>query len=317
MKLPSGIDLSSKNLRNLERLIQQISQENSCAFIGAGLSYGAGYPLWREVIEKLQNKAKEITGNKIEFENDRNWDRIEQLRNIIGEEYYKEELLQLFGPKDKYDFLPVHSLINSIPFLSCITTNYDYCLENAASVIGKQVTVQFYPELYIKHLLEHHHIYHIHGVIEPEYPERSFGTVILSKRDYDSAYKINSRLSRFLADLYLSCSLVFIGYSLSDVALVSVINNTKMELAQQIENELRSGIGKRIKTEHFIILHKESFIDEVALSELNLIPIYYTGEDVKHSELQNLLKYIQEKTSKELKPKPLIYRGMFEDNYHV
>ena len=315
MDIPLGIDRSPDNIKNLEGLIQQISLKKSCAFIGAGLSLGAGYPLWAEVINLLKTAAETIVEYKIELTANDNWDQIEFLRNLMGEVNYRTELIRIFGPDGKLDYLPVHQLISSIPFLSWITTNFDYCLENASMVASKQVTVQYYPELNITRLQDCH-IFHIHGVIRPTNPEELFGSVILSKRDYEAAYQTNTGLPRFLASLSEFYTLVFIGYSLGDSDLIKVIRATQMELERRGNIEFQVGLGKRIQPKHYIIMHQEARVNAEAIRELGLFPICYSGDQDRHSVLQKLLSYIRMRTTGIRYPEPVVYRDMFEDGFH-
>ena len=91
MDLPLGIDRSDDNIKNLDGLIQQITLQKSCAFIGAGLSHDAGYPLFAEAISRLKTSAEAIIGHDIDLPADENWDQIEFLRNLMGEENYRTE----------------------------------------------------------------------------------------------------------------------------------------------------------------------------------------------------------------------------------
>ena len=156
-----------------------------------------------------------IIGHEIEDLHDANWDKVELLRNLMGDELFQSELTKSFNPDTKKDYLAVHHEICSIPFLSYITTNYDYCLENAIKATLKQVTVQYYPELDFSRI-RNGDVYHIHGVIKPNKPGELFGSVILSNRDYEKAYEPNTGLPRFLANLFEIFTIVFIGYSFGD-----------------------------------------------------------------------------------------------------
>lgn len=315
MDIPLGIDPSPENIRNIEGLIQQISLQKSCAFIGAGLSHDAGYPLFGEAVSRLKTSAEAIIGHDIDLPADENWDQIEFLRNLMGEENYRTELIRIFGPNGKLDYLPVHQLISSIPFLSWITTNFDYCLENAAMNISKQVTVQYFPELDITRLRDCH-IFHIHGVIRPTNPEGLIGSIVFSNRDYELAYQMNTGLPRFLASLSEFCTLVFIGYSLGDSDLIKVIRATQLELERRGNNEVQVGLGKRIQPKHYIIMHQEAQVNADAIRELGLFPICYCGDKDRHSVLQKLLSYIRMRTTEIRYPEPVVYREMFEDGFH-
>ena len=315
MDITLGIDTSPENINNIEGLIQQISRKKSCAFIGAGLSHDAGYPLFDEAVSHLKTSAEAIVGYKIDLPTDENWDQIEYLRNLMGEANYREEIIRIFGPDGKHDYLPVHHSICSIPFLSLITTNFDYCLENAAKNIPKKVTVQYFPELDITRLRDYH-IFHIHGVIRPTNPEELIGSIVFSNRDYEVAYQMNTGLPRFLASLSEFVTIVFIGYSLGDPDLIKVIHATQLELERRGNIEIQAGLGKRIQPKHYIIMHQEARVNADAIRELGLLPIRYCGDKDRHSDLQKLLSYIRRRTTEIDYYEPVINREMFEDGFY-
>jgi len=172
---------------------------------------------------------------------------------------------------------------------------------------SKQVTVQFYSELDITKL-QNANIYHIHGVIEPKNPEELIGSVILSKRDYEIAYRPNTGLPRFLADLSTYSTILFIGYSLGDDELVKVIHTTQLELVQRGTFEFQAGLGKRIQLKHYILMHQNAKVNNDAISELGLLPICYGGDQNRQSELERLLSYIRIRTTGVSYPEPAVNR---------
>jgi hypothetical protein len=313
MSIPGiGIEWTSEDIEKLDGLIHQISLRKCCAFIGAGLSHDAGYPRWGDIVSQLKISAEVATGREIDLPPDPNWDQIEKLRTLMGEELYLSQLQIVFGPDGKLTYLPVHHAIVNTPFIAFVTTNYDYCLENAASAASKQVTVEYYPELDITHLRDGH-IFHIHGVITPDNPQALIGSVVLSKSDYERAYQQGTGLPRFLASLSEFYTLVFFGYSLGDSVLVKVIQTTQLELELRSQIEHRVGMGNRIQPKHYIVMHHRANVNPDAISDLGLIPIYYGGDQERHSALQRLAEHIRARTTNIHYPEPIVYRDMFED----
>jgi len=303
--------LTPDNRKNLESLIQKISQDECCIFVGAGLSIPAGYPNWEGLVTTLKQAAEINTGCDPCDPELSNWDKAEFYRETLGEERYREQIIDLFSPDGKEDYRSIHRVIMEIPFHAYITTNYDYCLENAASSLGKSIRVHFFPELDPSYLRTED-AFHIHGVLNPDNPHGTVGTFILTERDYREAYRLESSLPNFLASLFWFHTLVFIGYSMNDNDLIKVFQSAQLELSHKSKLELEKGIGKRKQNRHFIFLHQDGNVRMEAIREMGLIPIFYGGETVRHTELNKLLDFILRRTTEIQYPKPEMNRDMFE-----
>lgn len=297
MKGLENFDQSSENLRNLDSLIGKIKGKTCCAFIGAGLSADAKYPTWGDLIEKLKGTVNAKNGHEFVLSSVSYPDQIEELRNELTDDEYRQTIIESCGPNGKLDYWSIHQTILDIPFSAYITTNYDCCIENAALRMPIQRTPHTYPEL-DETLLRDGDIFHIHGILERENPEAKFNTLVLSRRDYDRAYLLNtgSGLPRFLSILYERLTVMFLGFSLKDEELINAIKVAQANLQTRIDYERQVGFGERVKPKHFIILRKnDPSVSEDSIKDLDLLPVYYTGTD--YSTLQGALEGIREKTT--------------------
>lgn len=300
-----------ENRNNIESLIQNINQDECCVFIGAGLSIPAGYPSWEYLLSNLRRAAEEKTGTD-SFELSRSkWGEAEQYRRIIDEPQYSQLVTSHFLPDGKDKFRSVHQVILDTPFHAYITTNYDCCLENAATFLRKQTTIHYYPEL-DPSFLRKSHIFHIHGFINPENPNETIGTIVLTERDYARAYRPTTVLPTFLASLFFFHTIVFIGYGLNDEDLTKIYQTTKLELELQKEFEKEENIGTRKLNRHNIFLHNENSNRLQTIREMELLPIFYGGETIRHSGLEEILRYIHIHTTKLDYPQLDIHQNMFE-----
>lgn len=301
---------------NLGKLIDQINSDRCCAFVGAGVSKHAGYPLLKPFIEKLLACAEEIRNEEVDISKIADFEQIEYLRQLIGEENYKNLVVENYRPEGKNGFISTHYAIMSIPFTSWITTNYDLCLENAAAAAFREIPCQHYPELNGTRLKEHH-IFHIHGLLDPNHPDYLFKTLVLSRRDYEDAYRPQSNLLTFLNSVCQFYSLVFIGYSLWDLELVNIIKLVQFEIQRRSEFEIQANIGRRKPINHFLIMHNEGKVNTDAVKELGILPIVYKGDADHHSELEKVLDVIRGRTTSLNYPPVNIVRDVFEDGFHV
>jgi hypothetical protein len=312
MIVPSEIVNTPENISNLNELIKQIGLGQCCVFVGAGLSKGAGYPLLGVLIDELKKAVEEKAKENLDSNPSDLPLQIEKIRISLGEDRYRTELLKIFDSDNKYGFLEVHQIVSSIPFSSWITTNYDSCLENAMRALYVQPQVDFFPDL-DPTLLRYGHIFHIHGVIRPNDEKDYFKSIILSRSDYDYAYKQDSVLCGFLQDLFRWRTVVFTGYSLNDPELVSVMRTAKIELEQRGEYEYMAKIGKRKPLHHFIIIHEDDMKQTELISELELLPIYFTGDKDVYSGLTKTFTYIRNQTNRVKNPDSVDNREWFED----
>ena len=112
--------------------------------------------------------------------------------------------------------------------------------------------------------------------------------------------------------LFERFSIVFIGYSLGDDDLINIIDETKTQLLLASKDEEIRKLGELKIKKHYILLHEKSQTNQELINNLGLIPIYYRGEDERHSELEIVLEYIRRWTTNTKLPKPVIYKDKFE-----
>ena len=177
-------ELDDKSRLNLRELIDYIRKGQCCAFVGAGLSKPAGYPLWEELLDKLKKVAENITGNKAIYNGTgfEPAEKADSYRKIIGEEKYYEFLIDTFDPTDnKQPCLQVHHDLIQMPFNAYVTTNYDCLLKRALEEEGKNISYDLYPFLDVTRLREKR-LFHIHGIIDYDDLEKTKKSNILKLR---------------------------------------------------------------------------------------------------------------------------------------
>ena len=187
-----------------ESLIQELTNGNVVAFIGAGLSIGAGLPTWNELIQYIcesagiQHYEKDPlkAAQYLEIKYGRNY-IIQQLREIIKSVNIK--------PTEN------HFMLAKLPISCFITTNYDNLLERTFDTIGKPYHriiydngIAYWDEKKEIQLLK------MHGSIDDE--ER----IILSENDYLQYFENHKAITLKIKDLLMYRTFMFLGYSLSD-----------------------------------------------------------------------------------------------------
>lgn len=334
------MNLDPVSQSNLENLISEINRDQCCAFVGSGLSQPAGYPSWSEVIQMLCDASHRKTGEEY-FDPSKAYRYLaEECRKVLSEAEYKEVLLSAFHPNGRDSYRSIHQRIREIPFHGYITTNYDLCLEKAGIALGENIRTLYFPELDISRLRERH-IYHLHGVLEPNQVEATIGTLVLSDRDYQFAYEQNDLVPGFLKQLFPYHTIVFMGFSLGDEDITKVIRTVQLMLQTLSDYEAKERIGIRKPFRQFIFLHQEEIKQEeldkldardrdlallkegkkqeeldAQIRDLALLPIYYRGESRRHSELETILEFVRERTTSLPVPAISLHRDMFEGDHY-
>jgi hypothetical protein len=208
-----------------DELADDVQKGRCSVFVGAGLSVGAGYPTWDELLHTLIDlgeKKKLIDANKkTELNNMRKlpnkWLMIAQeLMDAYEEGPFQTELSAVF---DAISASPTdaHKAITEINFSFVVTTNYDQLIENA-----------YFPKFgRIPKIFTHHDkedfadalwkgdffILKAHGSLDRK------STVILTEKDYRRLIYSSPGYRALLAAIFTTKTILFLGASLSDPEL--------------------------------------------------------------------------------------------------
>lgn len=195
----------------IETLKEQIKGRKVILFVGAGVSAALGLPTWSQLIDHI---AKEL-------------DYDEKLYKLYGDslslaEYYvlkKGRIGELRSWMDRNWGIKIedikkskiHELIVKLDFPIIYTTNYDHCLETAFSAWGKKYKRILDIADLVDLTPDATQIVKFHGdVISDE-------SVVLTESSYFDRLDFESSLDIKLRSDMLGKSILFIGYSLSDI----------------------------------------------------------------------------------------------------
>jgi hypothetical protein len=212
------------------QLIEEIHQNNTVLFVGAGLSMQAGFPGWEELIVHMIEWADNL--GLIDSREER-----EELKQLVkkGELLLvASELRELMTPRDYLTFMKskfrdeskkpavVHRLLPEIGFQAVLTTNYDVLLESAYTLPGsnrpRTYTQEDAAELATLNSKKEFYILKVHGDID------RIDTVVLGRRDYRKIMFENKAYRDFFKTLLQSRTVLFAGYGLKDPDLEMILN---------------------------------------------------------------------------------------------
>lgn len=241
--------------KHINEMAKHMLNNNLALFIGAGFSNIFGYPSWGKLLHdiideyKLNQSLKSTSlfsfVEKDEFENS------EDINDTILEKLLGVDYLRLAGYIDhildseygvsiykavadkiiKYEELrrknkDVEYLIdffqNRKDYLEdIITTNYDsnieYCFDNEISVIHRNLES-------LNNISYKNKVFKIHGCITDINTEGSSG-IIITEKDYNNFKNKNKYLFYKIYSFFTEKKIVFIGYSINDPNIRSLLND--------------------------------------------------------------------------------------------
>ena len=210
----------------MNSLIEQIRKERVVLFLGSGFSLKAGASSASAICEALKSKlTKEeqdsLNGNQLDYVSN----EFEQMRD-------RDTLIQTL--KEAFTFTPKdlcnQVALTQIPhFQTIITTNYDTLLEdtygNDCVVVRSAQDCTDLPNDKVR-------IYKIHGDFS------NTDNLIVTKNDYRKYFAESSdnSLWRLVQSLLLTKDVLFIGYSLEDDNVFTILESIQKDTNQHKEN---------------------------------------------------------------------------------
>lgn len=258
------------------KLKDSIKKGNVILFVGAGISANLGLPTWSQLIKKL---AEDL-------------DYDDEIFSSYGDslalaEYYKiekgmENLEKWMKEKWKISEerlinSEIHKMLVELNFPIIYTTNYDHCLENAFELYGKKIKkiVTIDDLVGIEENLTQ--IIKFHGDMDKK------GSLVLAEKDYFDRLNFESPLDIKLRGDLLGKSILFIGYSLTDI-------NIRLLIYKLDQLWKKSGINR---PNSYIFLPNPNPIQEKIFKQRGIETIVGDGIDKNESTkkfLERLLK---------------------------
>ncbi len=220
-----------------QSLIEELSSRRCIAFIGAGASAGCTRnpnavggpehpPNWHTLLGNLLAKASKATQDDKEIARKfmtefRYLEAAEVMRAGIHAADYSGFINQTFRD---YQFTELHSHLNDIDPKVVITTNFDkvyeqYCLRGEGS--SGYVVHKYYDEGLVARLRSPQRlVIKVHGCMDS--PEKT----LLTKSEFFTARQDHPSFFKVLESLFLTHTLLFIGYSLSDPDIQLLLENS-------------------------------------------------------------------------------------------
>lgn len=209
-------------MEDFAELIESIRRERVTLFLGSGFSRKAGAPMAAAIVDNLyESLPLEVQESCKEH---KQLDTIsEEYEQVYGRDALLEKLEKVmnFVPTDTSD----HSALTKVPhFHHIITTNYDSLIEdsygnNNCFVVRTTEDCADMPK-------DKTVVYKIHGDFHAK------SNIIITKQDYTDFFSENKEplLWKYLESHILTNDILFIGYSLDDSNIFSIIKEIRRKL---------------------------------------------------------------------------------------
>lgn len=225
------------NERAMLRLIDSLGTERMFSMTGAGLSVWAGYPVWLELLRRLEKRVVEVRDQEVNVDviRRRNAQSPLDLARTLGRELGDEFLPYLraqFGVEGGKTLPPVLLQFASLPFRHHLTLNYDDSLERShpnglqscgsVTSANRASQIEFLERCddpaYGKKAL------HCHGLHSDP-----LEGLILTESGYAAVYQDTEFFKRFYWSLLSTRSFLFAGFGFTDKDFLQVLQAWKRD----------------------------------------------------------------------------------------
>lgn len=216
-------------------------------FCGAGISAGAGLPLYRDLVVKTARRARlDITKEEQALVDEGLYDMFyAQLERRHANPFKLREIsARLLKPKKNINpnAYAVHkhllslSRVRKTGELHLVTTNYDTLFVRAAKALKVEMPEYVAPLLPIPKTGKWNGLVYLHGKLSFPLLRESLNSFVISSGDFGQAYLTERWAARFISELFRMYTVCFIGYSANDTIMKYVVD--------ALASDVRSGNRK-------------------------------------------------------------------------
>lgn len=268
---------------SIDELARAIVERRVILFVGSGVSRGLGTPDWRGLIDHM---AKQLGIDPALLDSGPSAyltlaeyyriqkDSIGPLRSWMDTQWQAADSIIAASR--------VHRLIVEMDFPLIYTTNYDRFLETAHRLHGKAYSKVANVRDMGQAVEGQTQIVKFHGDFDAD------ESIVLTETDYFERLSFESPLDVKLRSDALGRSILFIGYSLSDI-------NIRLLLYKLSQTWKRSGFGKH-QPPSYLFQSRPDPIQEAVLNEWGIRFLTEDDEDDPGAALGAFLERVREKT---------------------
>jgi hypothetical protein len=190
------------------------SAQSVIVCVGAGASYAAGMPTWRDLSRQLLERVTPSSDEREEVERflsaSDTRDVLLYLQNQLGHNALADSLRDALAAAHLQPS-KLHSALATLPSTAFVTTNFDSLIERSLEVAGKPAT----------RIVSDADLAHLKGNVVPVVKLQGTvdepSTLVFSLRDYDQRQRQRSGLDAYLRTLFASSVVLFVGFSVQSI----------------------------------------------------------------------------------------------------
>jgi hypothetical protein len=212
-----------------EALLQAQEEGRVVFFCGAGISYPAGLPDFKGLVDGIYREAG-TTPNGIEqeaygfYRYDATLDLLE--RRIQGQRLaVRKALTEVLKPKlRRKGATDTHAALLQLArsqegTLRLVTTNFDRVFEVAAKRTNQSIQSYAAPMLPIPKNSKWNGLVYLHGFLPQRPDDSTLNRLVVTSGDFGLAYLTERWAARFVSELFRNYVVCFVGYSINDPVL--------------------------------------------------------------------------------------------------
>ncbi len=212
-----------------DALLQAHEDGRVLFFCGAGISYPAGLPNFKGLVDEIYRRAG-TTPSAIEQDAymrnqfDATLDLLE--RRLPGQRIaVRQALAQALLPKwRRKGATDTHAALLQLArcregALRLVTTNFDRVFERAARRTGQSFHAYAAPMLPIPKSSRWNGLVYLHGLLPDKADDSALHRLVLTSGDFGLAYLTERWAARFVSELFRNYMVCFVGYSINDPVL--------------------------------------------------------------------------------------------------
>lgn len=201
--------------------VKDLAANNAAIFAGAGMSKGAGYVDWPDLLADI---AKELG-----LEIDKEWDLISLAQYHVNEKASRAKVTKKIIEEfvEDIDLTENHHILARLPISTFWTTNYDRLIENALKEANRRPDIKHeVGQIFNTRPKRDAVVYKMHGDVD--HP----GDATLTKEDYEKYYVKNEAFVNALTGDLTTKTFLFIGFSFTDPNLDYVLSRINVKHAK-------------------------------------------------------------------------------------
>lgn len=200
-------------------VLQKLEDGKLVFFCGAGVSYPAGLPSFKKLVEKVYANLHEDIGPEEEQAfKDGYYDRTLGLleNRLVNSALVRKAIIEVLKIEFPSKKLATHEAILTLSkskdaSYRLVTTNFD---RGFILVERPDLSVDAAPKLPVPKGYRWNSLVHLHGLIQDDDPEGT--NLVVTSADFGAAYLTERWASRFVSELFRRYSVLFVGYSVDD-----------------------------------------------------------------------------------------------------